>query len=66
MKERRFHFPLIEDNKIVIIQTKHSKIIMKNQFLLESIQVENQHFLLLKITVIKKNKLSLINQQKLK
>ena len=60
MKERRFPFLLIEDNKR--IQTTYKiimKKIIKDQYLLEIIQTENQLSLLLKIMVkmIKKNRL---------
>ena len=59
MKERRFPFLLIEDNKR--IQTTYKiimKIIIKDQYLLEIIQTENQLSLLLKIMVktIKRNR----------
>ena len=59
MKERRFLFLLIEDNKR--IQTTYkiiTKEIIKDQYLLEIIQTENQLSLLLKIMVkmIKRNR----------
>ena len=59
MKERRFPFLLIEDNKR--IQTTYKiimKKIIKDQYLLEIIQTENQLSLLLKIMVktIKRNR----------
>jgi hypothetical protein len=60
MKERQFPFLLIEDNKR--IQTTYKiimKKIIKDQYLLEIIQTENQLSLLLKIMVkmIKRNRL---------
>ncbi len=60
MKERQFPFLLIEDNKR--IQTAYKiimKKIIKDQYLLEIIQTENQLSLLLKIMVkmIKRNRL---------
>lgn len=59
MKERQFPFLLIEDNKRIQKTYKIiTKEIIKDQYLLEIIQTENQLSLLLKIMVktIKRNR----------